>query len=297
MRVLAVDIGGTAIKSALLDEGGQVLQESETPSEGRQGGERLMERAKAVIDGYAGYDAIGVSTTGQVDAREGRIIFANENVPGYSGMQVAKILRTHARVPVVVENDVNAAALGEAHFGAGVGERDFLCLTYGTGVGGAIVIGGRIYGGADGVAGEMGHILTHPEGLPCACGQRGCYEQYASTSALMRRAREVEPSLRNGRALFEQFGAREDLQAIVAAWVAEVTYGLISLVHTFNPSLIVLGGGVMRQAVVVQAVRDRLYPRLMQSYRGVRLEGARLGNQAGIFGAFVLARRALEESK
>ena len=159
------------------------------------------------------------------------------------------------------------------------------------------MIDGRIYGGADGVAGEMGHILTHPEGLPCACGQRGCYEQYASTSALMRRAREVEPSLRNGRALFERFGAREDLQAIVAAWVAEVTYGLISLVHTFNPSLIVLGGGVMRQAVVVQAVRDRLYPRLMQSYRGVRLEGARLGNQAGIFGAFVLARRALEESK
>lgn len=297
MRVLALDIGGTAIKSALLDEGGQVLQEGETPSEGRRGGKRLMERAKAVIDGYAGYDAIGVSTTGQVDAREGRIIFANENVPGYSGMQVARILRTHARVPVVVENDVNAAALGEAHFGAGVGERDFLCLTYGTGVGGAIVIDGRIYGGADGVAGEMGHILTHPEGLPCACGQRGCYEQYASTSALMRRAREVEPSLRNGRALFERFSAREDLQAIVAAWVAEVTYGLISLVHTFNPSLIVLGGGVMRQAVVVQAVRDRLYPRLMQSYRGVRLEGARLGNQAGIFGAFVLARRALEESK
>lgn len=297
MRVLALDIGGTAIKSALLDEGGQVLQEGETPSEGRRGGKRLMERAKAVIDGYAGYDAIGVSTTGQVDAREGRIIFANENVPGYSGMQVARILRTHARVPVVVENDVNAAALGEAHFGAGVGERDFLCLTYGTGVGGAIVIDGRIYGGADGVAGEMGHILTHPEGLPCACGQRGCYEQYASTSALMRRAREVEPSLRNGRALFERFSAREDLQAIVAAWVAEVTYGLISLVHTFNPSLIVLGGGVMRQDAVVQAVRDRLYPRLMQSYRGVRLEGARLGNQAGIFGAFVLARRALEESK
>lgn len=297
MRVLALDIGGTAIKSALLDEGGQVLQEGETPSEGRRGGKRLMERAKAVIDDYTGYDAIGVSTTGQVDAREGRIIFANENVPGYSGMQVARILRTHARVPVVVENDVNAAALGEAHFGAGVGERDFLCLTYGTGVGGAIVIDGRIYGGADGVAGEMGHILTHPEGLPCACGQRGCYEQYASTSALMRRAREVEPSLRNGRALFERFSAREDLQAIVAAWVAEVTYGLISLVHTFNPSLIVLGGGVMRQAVVVQAVRDRLYPRLMQSYRGVRLEGARLGNQAGIFGAFVLARRALEESK
>lgn len=297
MRVLALDIGGTAIKSALLDEGGQVLQEGETPSEGRRGGKRLMERAKAVIDDYTGYDAIGVSTTGQVDAREGRIIFANENVPGYSGMQVAKILRTHARVPVVVENDVNAAALGEAHFGAGVGERDFLCLTYGTGVGGAIVIDGRIYGGADGVAGEMGHILTHPEGLPCACGQRGCYEQYASTSALMRRAREVEPSLRNGRALFERFSAREDLQAIVSAWVTEVAYGLISLVHTFNPSLIVLGGGVMRQDAVVQAVRDRLYPRLMQSYRGVRLEGARLGNQAGIFGAFVLARRALEESK
>ena len=143
----------------------------------------------------------------------------------------------------------------------------------------------------------MGHILTHPEGLPCACGQRGCYEQYASTSALMRRAREVEPGLADGKALFAQIGERQDLQAIVAAWVLEVTYGLVSLTHTLNPGLIILGGGVMRQRVLVQAVRDQLYPRLMQSYRGVRLEGAQLGNQAGIFGAYALARRALEETK
>ena len=297
MRILALDIGGTAIKSALLDGFGHVLREIETPSEGKRGGMHLMECAKAVIDEYAGYDAIGISTTGQVDARNGRIIFANENAPGYSGMQVSRILEAHAHVPVVVENDVNAAALGEANFGAGVGERDFLCLTYGTGVGGAIVIDGRIYGGADGVAGEMGHILTHPEGLPCACGQRGCYEQYASTSALMRRAREVEPGLADGKALFAQIGERQDLQAIVAAWVLEVTYGLVSLTHTLNPGLIILGGGVMRQRVLVQAVRDQLYPRLMQSYRGVRLEGAQLGNQAGIFGAYALARRALEETK
>lgn len=294
MRILALDIGGTAIKSALLDGAGHILKEAETPSEAKRGGAHLMERAKAVIDTYEGFDALGVSTTGQVDARAGRIVFANENVPSYTGMQVADVLRAHAGVPVAVENDVNAAALGEASFGAGRGARDFLCLTYGTGVGGAIVIEGRIFGGADGVAGEMGHILTHPEGLLCACGQRGCYEQYASVSALMRAARSVCPELRDGRDLFDRIAARADLADVVACWVREVVYGLVSLTHIFNPPLIVLGGGVLSQHAVLRAIEAQLYPRLMDSYRGVRLASARLGNQAGVYGAFELARRALE---
>lgn len=294
MRILALDIGGTAIKSALLDGAGHILREAEAPSEGRRGGPRLMERARAVIDGYDGYDALGVSTTGQVDARTGRIVFANDNVPNFTGTPVGELLRAYTGVPVTVENDVNAAALGEAHFGAGRGARDFLCLTYGTGVGGAIVLDGRIYGGADGVAGEMGHILTHPEGLPCACGQRGCYEQYASTTALLRAARAAEPEIADGRDLFARVSSRPDLADAVASWVREVVYGLVSLTHIFNPALIVLGGGVMSQRAVLSAVEGLLYPRLMESYRGVRLAGAQLGNQAGVYGAFVLARSALE---
>lgn len=208
---------------------------------------------------------------------------------------MADILRAHAHVPVAVENDVNAAALGEAWFGAGRGYSDFLCLTYGTGVGGAIVVGGRIYGGADGVAGEMGHILTHPDGLPCACGQRGCYEQYASMSALLHSAQRSFSQIHNGRELFEKLPEQPELAQIVAAWEMEIVYGLVSLVHIFNPSLVVLGGGVMSQNSVLQEIRTLLYPRVMQSYRGVEIAGAQMGNHAGLYGAFTLARQALEE--
>ena len=208
---------------------------------------------------------------------------------------MGELLRAHAHVPVAVENDVNAAALGEAWFGAGRGYPDFLCLTYGTGVGGAIVAGGRIYGGADGVAGEMGHILTHPDGLPCACGQRGCYEQYASMSALLRSAQSSFPQIHNGRELFEKLPEQPELAQIVAAWELELVYGLVSLVHIFNPSLVVLGGGVMGQKSVLQGIRTLLYPRVMNSYRGVEIAGAQLGNHAGLYGAFTLARQALEE--
>lgn len=294
MRILALDIGGTAIKSALLDGTGHILREAEVPSEGKRGGPHLMERARAVIGGYDGYDALGVSITGQVDARTGRIVFANDNVPNFTGTPVGELLHAYTGVPVAVENDVNAAALGEAHFGAGRGTRDFLCLTYGTGVGGAIVIEGRIYGGAHGVAGEMGHILTHPEGLVCACGQRGCYEQYASATALLRAARAVEPEIVDGRDLFARISGRPDLADAVSSWAREVVYGLVSLTHIFNPALIVLGGGVMSQRAVLRAVETLLYPRLMESYRGVRLAGAQLGNQAGVYGAFALALSALE---
>ena len=296
MSILALDVGGTAIKSALFEDDGRISMEKETPSQARSGGPRLMENVKSVIDGYAGYSALGVSTTGQVDSRTGRIVFANDNVPHFTGTPVADILRAHAHVPVAVENDVNAAALGEAGFGAGRGHSDFLCLTYGTGVGGAIVVGGRVYGGADGVAGEMGHILVHPDGLPCACGQRGCYEQYASMSALLRNARAAFPDLKNGRELFERLPDSPELAQIVADWELEIVYGLVSLVHTFNPSLIVLGGGVMSQSAVLQQIRALLEPRIMQSYRGVQIAGAQLGNRAGMYGAFTLAKQALEAS-
>ena len=295
MSILALDVGGTAIKSALFENDGRISMEKETPSQAKCGGHRLMENVKTVIDGYSGYSALGVSMTGQVDSRSGKIVFANGNVPNFTGTPVADILRAHAHVPVAVGNDVNAAALGEAWFGAGRGYPDFLCLTYGTGVGGAIVAGGRIYGGADGVAGEMGHILTHPDGLPCACGQRGCYEQYASMSALLRSAQSSFPQIHNGRELFEKLPEQPELAQIVAAWELEIVYGLVSLVHIFNPSLVVLGGGVMGQKSVLQGIRTLLYPRVMNSYRGVEIAGAQLGNHAGLYGAFTLARQALEE--
>lgn len=295
-RVLALDIGGTSIKSALFDAGDCIVRCAEAPSSGRLGAGALMAAVCRTISGYAdNYDAIGVSTTGQVDSKAGRIVFANDNVPNYTGFPIREFLHERFAVPVVVENDVNAAALGEAFFGAARSENSFLCLTLGTGVGGAIVMDRKIYSGADGVAGEFGHIVAHPGGRPCVCGQRGCYEQYASTGALVRAARALDERYQDGRAIFCDIDRRAELRKIVDLWIAEVAGGLATLTHIFNPRLFVLGGGVAEQPYVLDGLRRELAPRLMPSYRNVHLVGAALGNRAGVYGALHIARQALAQ--
>mgnify|MGYP000622865576 CR=1 FL=1 len=135
-----------------------------------RGGACLMARAVAILHTYGDFDAIGISTAGQVDSEQGSIYYANDNIPGYTGTKIRDILEAEFGVPVAVENDVNAAALGELYFGAAKGAENFLCLTYGTGVGGAIVIDGSIYPGSTWSGGSFGGILTHPEAMePSSC--------------------------------------------------------------------------------------------------------------------------------
>ena len=293
MKALALDLGGTMLKIALVGEDGSVEQFRELPSHGKEGGEALLKSAFAAADDYTGYRCIGVSTAGQVDVATGSIRFANENIPNYTGAQVARLFGQRYGVPIAVENDVNAAALGEAKYGAGKDFPHCLCLTYGTGVGGGIVLDGQIFHGADGVAGELGHIVTHPGGRLCACGQRGCYEQYASTTALVRAAQEQDSTVQNGRELFQKL---DSLSGVVDRWVDEVVLGLAGLVHIFNPHGIVMGGGIMNEPYILEQLHQRLYPRIMSSYRGVRLVKAQNGNQAGLLGAAWLAFGKIKEA-
>ena len=286
MNILALDIGGTAIKVARVNAKGKILDSSEYPSEGKKGGPHIIKKACEIIASYEGYERIGISTTGQVDSKTGSIIFANENVPNYTGMAVGEIIAHKFGVPVAVENDVNAAALGEAYYGAGKENKDFLCLTYGTGVGGAIVIDHKIYGGSKGVAGEFGHIVTHPNGLLCACGQKGCYEQYASTTALIRMCMEEDPGLSSGRIIFEALhNGNKQVKEIVNGWIDEMVLGLVSLVHIFNPDCLVLGGGILSQDYIIEEVNRKLPSKIMESYRDIQIKKAVLGNNAGILGA------------
>lgn len=286
MNILALDIGGTALKVAKVTSDGNILESAEYPSEGKKGGPHILNKVCEVISSYSGYERIGISTTGQVDSSTGRIIFANENVPDYTGMELGKIISEKFGVPVAVENDVNAAALGEAHYGAGKEKGDFLCLTYGTGVGGAIIINHEIYGGSKGVAGEFGHIVTHPEGLLCACGQKGCYEQYASTTALVRACMKEDPKLANGRIIFEEMkSGNSRVKDIIDLWIDEIVLGLQSLVHIFNPSCLILGGGILEQDYIIGEINNKLYKKVMPSYVQIEVKKAMLGNNAGVLGA------------
>lgn len=295
MRIAVVDIGGTNIKAGIWEN--EVITElREIPTEARLGGEHVVSAVKELLHGFERLDAIGISTAGQVDAKRGVILYANENIPGYTGTPLKEILEAEFGVPVAVQNDVNAAAIGEAYYGAGRDSEDFLCLTYGTGVGGAIVLNGKVYTGSSFSAGEFGAIVIHPEERDVKRDMfSGCYERYASTTALVSKVKEQFPALCNGRLIFEELG-RPKVREIVDAWIDEVVYGLVTLTHIFNPQLVILGGGVMEQPYVIEQVRKKLKESIMESFCSVRVESAELGNRAGMLGASCEALEEYHES-
>lgn len=286
MKILAVDIGGTSIKTGICNELGEFDWIKEFDTKLNSSETLLIDRLINIISEFQNYDAIGISTAGQVNSEEGYIIYANENIPNYTGTRIKDILEDRFRVPVKVENDVNAAALGEKHFGAGKEFTDFLCLTYGTGIGGAIFLNSSLYKGHAGTAAEFGHMITHPLGKKCSCGRLGCYEMYASTTALVKNAREINPKYVSGRVIFaEENHTDPELNNVIQDWIFEMALGLVSLIHIFNPPAIIIGGGVMEQDNLVEMVSKKVKELVMESFSDVIIIRASLGNKAGMLGA------------
>lgn len=291
MKIFAADIGGTSIKMCISNDKGDISLFSEIPTNSQNGGPYIIDTLKEHIRKHHHLDAIGISTAGQVDTTLGKIIYANENIPNYTGMEIKQILEKEFHVPVRVENDVNCAALGEKEFGAGKNKANFLCLTYGTGIGGAIIHQDELLRGKNGIAAEFGHMIIHGDGLACNCGRYGCYEQYASTTALIKQAQSIDRKIENGRQLFTAIEAGNiPLQQILDDWVHEITIGLVSLTHIFNPETIIIGGGIMEREEIVQMVKEQLKKKVMQSYQDVNVVKASLGNKAGLLGAVSLFR-------
>lgn len=291
MKNLVFDIGGTAIKYGIC-ENDKLLQVNEIPTKAHMGGRHVIDTLIGLISSLTKKtkcDAIGISTAGQVDSSEGSIIYANSNIPNYTGTQIRKELENIFRLPVMVENDVNSAAMGEAIYGAGQEYSDFLCLTYGTGVGGAIVHDKQIYHGSSFSAGEFGAIVTH--GTAKAFGSDffdGCYERYASTTALVNSASAHDPSLNSGKKIFERIGD-EEVKAVVDCWINEILFGLTTLIHIFNPSCVILGGGIMVQPYIIEQIKSKIGQSIMPSFAHVEIKPAALGNTAGLLGANYLA--------
>ena len=233
--------------------------------------------------------------TGQIDHATQTVLFRSTLQPGEKPeYAVGEVLRQATGKPVFVLNDANAATFGEGCFGAARGCRNFLCLTYGTGVGGGVVLNGSLLTGRRGIAGEMGYMVTHVGGLSGKYNQAGAYQQYASTTALVREGKLVVPELENARQLFDLMPQMPALQPVVDRWVDEIVEGLRSLTYIFDPECFVLGGGVMEREDVLEQVRNRFYSQNSPFMDGVQLVRAQLGNRAGMYGAAAFARWAME---
>ncbi len=291
MKIVAIDIGGTAIKYGLVDGEGGVKDSSSLLTEASKGVDQLLEKIYFIVEKFQKIDGIAVSATGQIDGKIGKVVGGTDLIPGWIGTNLVDILERKYNVPAVLENDVNCAALGEMWKGAAREKDNFLCLTIGTGIGGGIVLNKELLRGEGSVAAEFGHIQIERDGDECGCGKKGCYQNYASTTALLKMAEKEFGRKINGKELFDYFYL-DDKKAkkIIYRWVDYLTDGLATLIYIFNPTLIVIGGGVSSQGESLNRIISTfLEKKVMKNYLYIlNIKMAERGNDAGMIGASYL---------
>ena len=297
LTVAAIDLGGTNTKSGIISGDG-ILSHQRTVPTPAGGRDVLLQHlrlvASGLLDDAQRADAIGIATAGWVDPFHGRVAYATENLPGWTGTEIAASLGESLRVPVAVENDANALALAEQQFGAGRGVRHFLCLTLGTGVGGGCCIDGRLNRGAHFFANALGHISIDPDGLPCTCGGRGCLEQYANAAALVRYA--GSSSFETAEQVIAAANRGNDqARSAIREFAGYLAQGCATFLHILDPELVILSGGVAQDNPLLnEYLRDELAARTMiWRERHVRLEVSTLGYYGGVYGAAAIARQLL----
>ena len=277
MRISALDIGGLAIKSAVIEDG--VLSDfAQIPTHTELGAEWLLDTAADIARGHKA-DSLGIAIRGQVDNKAGVLIY-DATYADYCNLAVKSCLETRLRLPVAVENDVNCAALAEGRFGAARGFDDYLCLTLGSGIGGAVVLGGKLWRGHNHLAGEFG-LMAFPGDDPLV----DTWEQHAAASSLLRKAGAL--GIRDGHGLADRLH-EPSVAALAEGWARDVAFGLRSLIHSFDPPCLVLGGGLMTQPQLFALLEGITRASLSPGYAPA-IRPAALGNQAGLWGACLLA--------
>ncbi|HUN36099.1 MAG TPA: ROK family protein [Trebonia sp.] len=294
LAALAVDVGGSSLKGALVDVTGRSVRRETVPTPDDGGAAidaiaaligRLAEQAR--VDGLRLVGA-GVVTPGTVDDT-GTVAYASNL--GWRNVPLARLLTERLGLPVSVGHDVRAAGLAEQLLGGASGERDFVYIAIGTGVAAALFSGGAVLPGAQRAAGEVGHVPVHPDGELCTCGQRGCLEVYMSGAGLSRRYLARTGRERSAKQIIARIGHDPDAAEVWGLGVRTLALGLATLTLTVDPSAIVLGGGISRAGqALLGPVRSELDRQL--AWRSApRLVTTALGTEAGRIGAAILAFR------
>ena len=317
MKYVGIDVGGTNLKAGLVDEHGAVLSTAKMKIAQLNGQEELartMADLTCQLADMAGVAmeeiaSVGVGVPGTVEIHSGSLLYSC-NLP-LRNVPLRRLFHKHLRMPLYIENDANCAALAEYYVGAGRGSKRFVMVTLGTGIGGGIIHNGKIFHGSNGMAGEVGHMSIVFDGLSCPCGRRGCWEQYASATALKRLTREAleqNPGSILGQVVAENNGTISGQSAFIAArrgdpvgqqicreYIGYLSAGIINLVNIFQPDALAIGGGVSNEAdeyllipVQEQAAREAIPCSYEKMTRIVKAE---LGNQAGLIGAALLGKK------
>ncbi|MBC7321158.1 ROK family protein [bacterium] len=291
-KAIGVDIGGTKILSAVIDEKGNIVKSLRVPSEGREGREKILSHLYEAIEGVLMNDieGIGIGTAGQVDPDTGMIVTATPNLKDWAGTPLKDIIEERFNLPTYVDNDGNVAALGEWWAGGGRGARCLLCLTIGTGIGSGIIYNGKVFRGAKGVGAELGHMSIKYDGIRCNCGGVGCIEAYASGPALIRRLQEKGKSITTPEEIQR---CAESGDKIVLEAIEEIGtllgYATVSFINIFNPDIILLSGGVSNLGdFLINPIRKVVDTYALPGGRDVKITRATLGEQAGVVGASAL---------
>lgn len=304
---MGIDVGGTFVKGVIINERGETVIDGDIPT---VGGEKLADCIEVLADRlvlgankvFSSLSGVGVCCPGLVDAQSGTVIFAgNLNLNNYP---LGELLNKKFGVPVKVCNDANAAALGEAKFGAGKNYSDSVLITLGTGVGGGIVIGGKLFEGNKSAGVEIGHMVIERGGHKCTCGRRGCFEVYCSARALTEKTREkMEEDTSSqmwktytydsadARTAFEYMDTDATAKKVVNWYLERLACGIINLANIFRPQVIMLGGGVSAQGSRLTVPLQKIVNGELfggTHYAPVEIKCASLGNRAGAIGAAAL---------
>lgn len=316
MYYIGVDLGGTSIKVGLLNSEYQIIQSATLPTRRERPAEQVLEDMAMLCKQVMGAQgitekevhSIGIGCPGIASPKEGVILYSSNLC--FENVNVREEIQKYINLDVYVENDANAATLGEAICGAAKGKDSVVMVTLGTGVGGGIIIGGKIFGGAFYGGGEVGHHVIALDGIQCGCGRKGCWEQYASATALIRQAKEAakehpESALIklakdqnieniNAKVVFDAFDAGDEVaKEVLDKYYQYVAHGVANMVNTLQPEVVVIGGGVSAQKEkLTNPVREYVQG---QMYGGLELQteikAATLGNDAGIIGAALVGTR------
>jgi len=317
---IGIDLGGTFIKGGVLDLSGNVIYKTSTETQAEKGPDVVLERMAALARAVAAgagirldqVRCVGVGSPGPLSTTDG-IVYSAPNLPGWDNVPVKKALQEKLGVPVLLENDANAAAYAENWVGAGRGASSMIMLTLGTGIGGGIVLDGDVWHGADDVAGELGHMSINFDGPDCNCGGKGCLEAYASAPATVRRAlKGIEEGRHTALETILESGEEITAKVIYDAAVAGDDFAketiqstgrflgiaVASFVNIFNPELVVFFGGLAGAGdMLFEPTRREMKRRAIKpGADSVKIVPAELGSDAGIIGAAGCALRRLETS-